>query len=286
MSFDIQHFFHESSGTLSYLVSDPDSKAAAVIDPVVGFSVVSGRLDQAPVSDIATAVREQGLTLRWILETHAHADHLSGARYLQAELGGEIGIGAGIVQVQSHFAGVFNLGSDFANDGSQFDRLFGDGDEVPLGEQSGRVIATPGHTNDSVTYLFGDAAFIGDSMFAPDIGTARCDFPGGDAAELYSSIQKLLSLPPSTRFFLCHDYPPQGRELRVDVALEEQAKDNLHVGGARSLEEFVAMREARDAQLSLPALILPAIQVNIRAGDLPDAESNAVSYLKLPVDLL
>ncbi len=286
MTFDIQHFFHTSSGTLSYLVSDPVSKEAVVIDPVIGFSVVSGRLDHGPVNDIVAAVRERELELRWILETHAHADHLSGARYLQAELGGAIGIGAGIAQVQTHFAGVFNLGEGFATDGGQFDCLFHDGDDVPLGDQAGRVIATPGHTSDSMTYLFGDAAFIGDSLFAPDLGTARCDFPGGDASELYASIQKLLALPADTRFYLCHDYPPDGRDVRVDVTLAEQARDNLHIGGGRGLEDFVAMREARDAELSLPALILPAIQVNIRAGDLPDADSNGVSYLKLPVDVL
>ncbi|MEM9209592.1 MAG: MBL fold metallo-hydrolase [Pseudomonadota bacterium] len=285
MTPDIQHFFHAASGTLSYLVSDPVSGEAAAIDPVVGFSVVSGRLDLAPVNALAAAVRQQGLTLRWILETHAHADHLSGARYLQRETGGEIGIGAGIVEVQTHFAGVFNLGPGFASDGRQFDRLFDDGDTVPLGELEGRVMATPGHTNDSVTYLFGDAAFIGDSMFAPDIGTARCDFPGGDATKLYASIQKLLTLPQSTHFYLCHDYPPEGRGVRVDVPLAEQAAENRHIGGGRSQDDFVAMRRARDEQLSLPALILPAIQVNIRAGDLPEAEGNGVSYLKLPVDL-
>ena len=286
MTFDIQHFYHAPSGTLSYLVSDPDSREAAVIDPVIGFSVVSGRLDRSPVDDIVAAVRAQNLEVRWILETHAHADHLSGARYVQSDVGGKIGIGTGIRQVQAHFAKVFNVEPTFNADGSQFDHLFADGDAVPLGTQSGRVIATPGHTSDSVTYLFGNAAFIGDSMFAPDIGTARCDFPGGNAAELYTSIQTLLSLPEGTRFYLCHDYPPEGRDVRVDVPLEEQASDNLHVGGGRSLEEFIAMREARDSQLALPALLLPSIQVNIRAGDLPPAEKNGVSYLKLPVDLL
>lgn len=286
MTFDIQHFYHAASGTLSYLVSDPDSGEAAVIDPVLGFSVVSGRLDRSPVNDIVDAVRARNLNVCWVLETHAHADHLSGARYVQAEVGGKIGIGNGIRQVQAHFAKVFNLESTFPADGSQFDHLFSDGDAVPLGAQSGRVIATPGHTSDSVTYLFGNAAFIGDSMFAPDIGTARCDFPGGDAAELYKSIHTLLSLSPDTRFYLCHDYPPEGRDVRVDVPLDEQVSDNLHVGGGRSLEDFIAMREARDAQLALPALLLPSIQVNIRAGDLPPAEGNGVSYLKLPVNLL
>ena len=283
---DIKHFYHASTGTLSYVVSDRESGKAAVIDPVLGLSVVSGRTDTGPVEQIGDYLCEEGLTLEWILETHAHADHLSGAKPLQAAAGGRIGIGEGIRKVQAHFADVFNVADSVPADGSQFDCLFTDGEEIPLGKSAARVMATPGHTSDSVTYVFDDAAFIGDTMFAPDFGTARCDFPGGDAGQLYDSIQKLLAMPESTRFFLCHDYPPDGRELRVEVPIAEQREHNKHVGGEVGRDEYIAMRTARDAELNLPALILPAIQVNIRAGALPAPEANEVSYLKIPLDLL
>ena len=283
---DIKHFYHQSTGTLSYVVSDLDTKQAAIIDPVLGLSVISGRTDTGPVEQLTSYLDEQGLSLEWILETHAHADHLSGAKPLQSAAGGRIGIGEGIRDVQAHFADVFNVADSVPADGRQFDHLFTDGEMIPLGRSAGRVMATPGHTSDSVTYIFGDAAFIGDTMFAPDFGTARCDFPGGDAGQLYDSIQKLLALPESTRFFLCHDYPPDGRELRVDVPLAEQRDSNKHVGGGVSRDDYIAMRTARDAELDLPVLILPAIQVNIRAGALPPAEGNGISYLRIPVDLL
>jgi glyoxylase-like metal-dependent hydrolase (beta-lactamase superfamily II) len=283
---DIQHFYHEPTGTLSYVVSDRDSARAAVVDPVLGLSVVSGRTDDAPVRELADYLHRNDLALEWILETHAHADHLSGAKALQAMAGGRIGIGAGIRKVQAHFAGVFNVEDSVPADGSQFDHLFTDGEEFLLGESVGRVLATPGHTSDSITYLFDDAAFIGDTMFAPDFGTARCDFPGGDAGRLYDSIQKLLQLPEATRYFLCHDYPPDGRDLRVDVPLTEQRDDNIHVGGGVGRDEFIALRTERDAGLNLPAMILPALQVNIRGGALPEPEANGVSYLKIPLDLL
>jgi glyoxylase-like metal-dependent hydrolase (beta-lactamase superfamily II) len=280
----VKHFYHAPTGTLSYAVSDPASGQAAVIDPVLGFSVVSGRTDREPLDEIVAYLEEQGLTLHWILETHAHADHLSAADLLRSERGGELGIGEGIRQVQSHFAGLFNLGPDFVADGSQFDRLFADGDRFALGDLECRVMHTPGHTNDSVTYVIGDAAFVGDTLFMPDFGTARCDFPGGDAALLYDSIQKLFALPASTRLFMCHDYPPEDRSLRYEVSIAEQRADNIHVGGDAGRDDYVTMREARDACLNLPALILPAIQVNIRSGRLPPPDDNGVSYLRIPID--
>lgn len=283
---NVQHFYHPPTGTLSYVVSDPVSRVAAVIDPVLGFSVVSGRTDRGPLDAISIYLDEQSLSLQWILETHAHADHLSAGDLLRGESGAALCVGEGIRSVQSHFASVFNVGASFTPDGSQFDRLFVDGEEFTLGDIGCRVMHTPGHTNDSVTYVIGDAAFVGDTLFMPDFGTARCDFPGGDAAMLFDSIQKILSLPAETRLFMCHDYPPETRALRFEVSIAEQKADNIHIGGETSRDEYVVMRESRDAALNLPALIVPAIQVNIRAGKLPPAEDNGVSYLRLPVDLL
>ena len=288
----IQHFHHAGTGTLSYVVSDPTTARAAVIDPVLGFCAVSGRTDRSPLDEIIGYVRDASLSLDWILETHAHADHLTGAQILQSELGGKIGIGAGIRDVQAHFAGVFNLQAPFAADGSQFDRLFEDGDAFAIGGIEARVLATPGHTNDSITYVMADAAFIGDTLFMPDVGTARCDFPGGDAALLYDSIHKILALPESTRLHVCHDYPPTGqdgeplRPMRFEVSVAEQKRDNIHVGGSVTRQDYVAMREARDRTLGLPALIIPPIQVNMRAGSVPAPDDNGVSYLRTPVDLL
>lgn len=282
----VEPFHHAPTGTLSYVVSDPASDSAAVIDPVLGFCVVSGRTDRRPVDDINTYLADNRLTLRWILETHAHADHLSAGDLLRVDHGAELGIGEGIRQVQAHFAEVFNLGPTFAVDGQQFDRLFADGDTFELGTIRCRVIHTPGHTNDSVSYIIGDAAFVGDTLFMPDIGTARCDFPGGDAARLYDSIHRIFALPADTRLFMCHDYPPAGRTLRHEVSIAEQRQRNVHVGGGTARDDYVAMRRERDASLNLPALILPALQVNIRAGELPPADDNGVAYLRLPVDLL
>jgi len=282
----IQHFYHKPTGTLSYVVSDHDSRKAAIVDPVLGFSVVSGRTDRGPARLLLDYLREHGLELQWILETHAHADHLSAAQYIRQEAGGQVCIGEGIRKVQAHFQDVFNLRKPFRPDGSQFDRLFADGDTFMLGGIECRVMKTPGHTSDSITYVIGDAAFVGDSLFMPDFGTARCDFPGGDAALLYDSIQKLFALPAGTRLFMCHDYPPESRALRFEVSIDEQMQDNIHVGGGKSKAEFVRMRTERDATLNLPALILPSIQVNIRAGLVPEPEDNEVSYLKIPLDLL
>lgn len=282
----IQHFYDEPSGTLSYVIADEQSGHAAVVDPVVGYSMVSGRLDTAPSDVIIEYVHKEKLGLEWILETHAHADHLSGAQYIKSKIGGSVAIGEGIRDVQAHFGPVFNLGDDFVSDGHQFDRLFSDGDTFHIGELACEVIATPGHTNDSVSYRIGSAVFVGDSMFMPDFGTARCDFPGGDAELLFDSIQRILSLPGDTRLFMCHDYMPGGRELRWECTVDEQRTSNIHVNESVDKTGFAAMRLERDATLNLPALIVPSIQVNIRGGHLPDAEENGIAYLKTPIDTL
>jgi glyoxylase-like metal-dependent hydrolase (beta-lactamase superfamily II) len=282
----IQHFYDEQTGSLSYVISDPDSKSAAIIDPVLGFSAVSGRTNQSGARKIIEYFQTEGLSLEWILETHAHADHLTAAQFLKSELGGQVGIGQGIRAVQKHFAKVFNLQAPFRADGHQFDRLFSDGDSFQIGNLDCRVLDTPGHTDDSVTYLVEDAAFVGDSLFMCDFGTARCDFPGGDAGLLYDSIQKLFSLDDETRLFMCHDYPPEGRDLRFECTVAEQKQTNIHVGDGVSKREFIDMREKRDTTLKLPKLILPAVQVNIRAGPLPDPEENQIAYIKIPLDTI
>ena len=283
---DIQHFYHPDSGTLSYVVSDPATARAAVIDPVLDFCIVSGRTSEAPVDALLACIESGGLTVDWILETHAHADHLSGAQAVKRRAGGRIAIGEGIRDVQAHFGPVFNLKSPFSPDGSQFDHLFADGETFSIGEIEAQVLHTPGHTNDSVTYVMGKAAFVGDTVFMTDFGTARCDFPGGDAGRLYDSIQKLFALPGDTDFYLCHDYPPEDRELRYRTSLAEQQRENKHVGGRAARDEFVGMREARDETLALPRLIIPSIQVNIQAGRLPPAEDNEITYIKIPLDHL
>lgn len=282
----IQHFYDAGTGTVSYVVSDPATGTAAVLDPVLGFDIVSGRSNSELVREIVDYLGAHKLKLQWILETHAHADHLSGAQYIRGSLGGTVAIGEGIRTVQQHFGKVFNLKPPFRADGHQFDQLFADGTGFSIGELQVEVIATPGHTSDGVTYRIADAAFIGDTLFMPDAGTARCDFPGGDAGLLFDSIQKILSLPADTRLFVCHDYLPGGRELAFETSVREQAANNVHIGGGRSRDEFITLRETRDRGLNLPALILPAIQVNIRAGNLPPAEDNQVVYLKIPLDLV
>lgn len=283
---DVQHFYDEPTGTLTYVVSDPQTSAAAIIDPVLGFSVVSGRTDTGQADEICAYVEQNKLQLAWILETHAHADHLSAAQRLRTNLGGKVAIGEGICKVQEHFGTVFNLQPPFAADGHQFDHLFSDNESFSLGNIECRVMHTPGHTSDSVTYLIGNFAFIGDSLFMVDCGTARCDFPGGDAELLYESIQKLLSLPDDTILCMCHDYPPESRSLRYDVTVREQKAENIHVGGGVGKDEFVQVRRTRDETLSLPALILPSIQINIRAGHLPDREDNEISYIRIPLDTI
>ena len=283
---DVQHFYDDQTGTLTYVVSDPQTSAAAIIDPVLGFSVVSGRTDTGQADEICAYVEQNELQLAWILETHAHADHLSAAQRLRTNLGGKVAIGEGICNVQEYFGMVFNLQPPFAADGHQFDHLFSDNESFALGNIQCRVMHTPGHTSDSVTYLIGNFAFIGDSLFMVDCGTARCDFPGGDAGLLYDSIQKLLSLPDDTILCMCHDYPPESRSLRYDVTVREQKESNIHVGGGTGKEDFVAVRKGRDKTLDLPKLILPSIQVNIRAGHLPEAEDNEIAYIRIPLDTL
>ena len=282
----VRHFYHQATGTLSYVVSDPRTSVAAVIDPVLGFSMVSGRTDAGPAKAIIDCILSNDLKLEWILETHAHADHLSAAQTIKAHLGGKIAIGNGIRAVQETFGEIFNLKAPFAADGRQFDRLFEDGDSFAVGSIDCKVMNTPGHTSDSVTYLIGDCAFVGDSLFMPDFGTARCDFPGGDAAVLYDSIQNLFALPAQTKLHMCHDYPPENRSLRFKVSISEQKESNVHVKVGTTKADFVAMRKERDATLSLPALLLPAIQINIRAGHLPESEDNDVSYIRIPLDTL
>jgi glyoxylase-like metal-dependent hydrolase (beta-lactamase superfamily II) len=282
---DVLPFFHADSNTWTYLVSDPASGEAAIIDPVLDFDPKSGRTSTTSAQAVLSAVRERGLQVRWIIETHAHADHFSAGHWLRPLLPDAVlAIGEGIRTVQKTFRPIFNLGEHFPVDGSQFGHLFTDGERFALGTMEGQVIPVPGHTNDSVAYLLGDALFTGDSLFMPDGGTARCDFPGGDAAMLYRSIQRLYALPDATRVFVCHDYGPGGREVRCETTIGEQKRSNIHVREGVDEASYVAMRNARDATLAMPTLILPAVQVNIRAGALPEPEGNGVRYLKLPID--
>ena len=279
-------FFDAPTGSWSYLVIDPHSRQAAIIDPVLDYDAAAARTGTAGADRLLQVVRERNLAVAWILETHAHADHLTAAAYLKAQLGAPLAVGAGICGVQQTFARIFNLGDRFATDGSQFDRLLVDGDSLPLGNLAIQVLATPGHTGDSVSYLIGDAVFIGDTLFMPDVGSARCDFPGGNAATLYASVQRLYALGDGTRLFVCHDYPPPGRQALCESSVAAQRAGNIHLQDGVDLDAFVALRTARDATLPVPRLLLPAIQVNIRAGQPPPPESNGVSYLKLPIDVL
>jgi glyoxylase-like metal-dependent hydrolase (beta-lactamase superfamily II) len=280
---DVRPFRHESTGTWSYVVADPGSRRCAVVDPVLDFDPKSGRSSATSAGAIADFVRGEGLTNDWILETHAHADHLSAAQWLQSAIGGKIAIGQGIREVQRAFRDILNLEPAFPVDGRQFDRLVADGDTLAIGSLSAQVIATPGHTSDSLSYLVGDAVFVGDSIFMPDSGTARCDFPGGDAGLLFASIRRLYALPGTTRVFVCHDYRPGGREALCETTIATQRESNIHVKDATSEAEFTAMRRKRDATLEMPALIYPAVQFNIRGGSPPPAEANGRSYLKLPL---
>ncbi len=282
---NVETFYHAATHTFSYVVWDPSAREAAVIDPVLDFSEVSGRTSTESADAILGFLSRERLRTAWILETHAHADHLTAAQHLQARTGAPIGAGAGIRDVQSTFRPLFNLGAEVPADGSQFDRLFADGDEFSIGELPVRVIATPGHTNDSIAYRVGDdAVFVGDTLFRPDYGSARCDFPGGDAGTLYDSVRRLFELPARTRLFLCHDYPNDGAQPRSMTTVAEQRADNRHLHDGISRADFVRMREERDAGLDLPRLIIPAIQVNIRAGRPPRAEDNGVAYLKIPLN--
>ena len=281
----VTHFFDEPTNTFSYVVQDPDSRACAIIDSVLDFDYAAGRTDVRSANTIIAFIREHDLDVVWILETHVHADHLSAAPYLHEQLGGKTGIGANIVKVQEIFGKAFNAGSEFARDGSQFDALFEEGDTFAVGQLQGQVLHTPGHTPACLTYVIGDAAFVGDTLFMPDYGTARCDFPGGDARTLYHSIQKVLALPEQTRLFLCHDYKAPGRDtFQHETSVAEQRSENVHVHEGISEDEFVKMRTERDATLGMPRLIIPSVQVNMRAGELPPAEDNGTVYLKVPIN--
>lgn len=282
---EVLSFFDTATHTVSYLVSDPATGAAAIIDSVLGYDAASGRTDFKAADQIIAAVSERRLTVAWIIESHVHADHLSAAPYLRAKLGGQVAIGAAISEVQRVFGDIFNVGDGFRSDGRQFDKLFQDGESYRLGSIEARAFHTPGHTPACMSHLIGDALFVGDTLFMPDFGTARCDFPGGDAGQLYDSIQKLLALPAATRMFLCHDYKAPGRDCFAwETTVEVQKRDNIHLAGETSRDDFIAMRTARDATLSMPALILPSVQVNICAGDLPAAEDNGRQYLKIPLN--
>jgi glyoxylase-like metal-dependent hydrolase (beta-lactamase superfamily II) len=283
---DVTPFHHAATGTWTYVVADPATGEAAVIDPVLDYDWKSGRTDTIAADRVVAHCRERGLRLRWILETHAHADHVSGAQHLKSQLGGEVAIGAGILGVQRTFKRIYGLGADFEPDGRQFDRLLADEEQLPLGRLTVRVLPTPGHTSDSVSFLVGDAVFIGDTLFMPDGGSARCDFPGGDARQLYRSVTaRLFTLPPQTRVFVCHDYCPGGREPRAETTVAEQRRANTHLRDDVDEETFVRLRTERDATLDVPNLIVPSVQVNIRAGHLPPAERDGVSYLRVPLNV-
>lgn len=282
----VHSFHHKETGTWTYVVADPATRMAVIIDPVLDYDAKSGRTNTTNADLLIKTVLDNTYQLAWILETHAHADHLSAAPFVKKNLGGRIAIGRGITHVQKTFKPIFNLDPDFATDGSQFDHLFDSDENFSVGSIEAKIIATPGHTNDSVSYLIGDAVFVGDSLFMPDGGSARCDFPGGCAAVLYQSIQRLFELPDQTRMFVCHDYSPGGREPLCETTIGEQKRMNIHVARSVSKQDFIAMRQARDATLGMPALIIPAVQVNIAAGEFPKAEANDVVYLKTPINLL
>ena len=285
MSLHIEGFFDPDTYTVSYIVADTGTSRCAIIDPVLDYEPHSGRTGTASAEQLIARVREAGWTLDWILETHAHADHLSGAQHVRKALGGKIAIGEHITTVQKAFGKLFDMGAHFAADGSQFDHLFRDGERFHIGAIEARVMHTPGHTPACVSYVIGDACFVGDTLFMPDYGTARADFPGGDARTLYRSIQKILALPDSTRLFMCHDYLPGGREVRWETTVAEQKAGNIMLAGIDEAN-YVREREARDAKLAAPRLILPSLQVNITAGALPDAAGNGIRYLKIPLDQL
>lgn len=287
MSYQVQAFLDNDSETFSYVVSDPLSGKAVVIDPVLDFDYKAGRTSTVSAEKILTYVQQHQLTVDWILETHAHADHISAAPFLRSKLDAKVAIGAEITQVQRIFKDVFNLEKEFLPNGSQFDRLFADGDTFQIGEMTIRAMHLPGHTPADLAYIInGKAAFVGDTLFMPDVGTARCDFPGGSAGTLFDSIQKLLALPADTEIYICHDYPPKGRGHEYKTSVAEQKQHNIHVGGGVRKADFIKRREARDATLAMPRLILPSVQVNIRAGQLPPADDNGTTYLKVPINLL
>jgi glyoxylase-like metal-dependent hydrolase (beta-lactamase superfamily II) len=282
---EVAGFYDPDTATISYVVKDPTSKSCAVIDSVMDFDYAAGRITFASADQLIDYIRANDLSLEWLIETHAHADHLSAAPYIQGKLGGKIGIGAEITTVQEVFGKVFNEGTEFRRDGSQFDRLFVDGGTYQIGTMKAFVMATPGHTPACMTHVIGDAAFVGDTLFMPDGGTARADFPGGDARVLFKSIRKVLeTLPSQTRLFMCHDYGPNGRDVKWETTVADERAHNIHVRNGITEDEFVAMREARDKTLGMPRLILPSLQVNIRAGHLPEPDSSGRRFLKLPLN--
>ncbi|MAU96567.1 MAG: MBL fold metallo-hydrolase [Fulvimarina sp.] len=283
---EVKGFFDPATNTISYVVRDPASKACAIVDSVMDIDYAAGRISYDHADAIIAHVKAHDLTVEWLIETHVHADHLSAAPYLQQRLGGKLGIGRSITVVQETFGKIFNEGTEFQRDGSQFDRLFDDGDTYSVGQMECLAIHTPGHTPACMTHVMGDAAFVGDTLFMPDGGSARADFPGGDAATLYDSIQKVLALPDATRLFMCHDYGPNGRDIRWETTVGEEKAHNIHVGGGRTKEEFVKYRTERDATLDMPKLIIPSLQVNMKAGALPEPESDGKRYLKVPIDTL
>ena len=282
----IHGIFDPDTWTVTYIVHDGRDSPCAVIDSVLDYDPKSGRTRHRTADRVIEYVRSNDLKLEWILETHAHADHLSGAAYLKSQLGGKTGIGDRITIVQKVFKGIFNLNTEFKSDGSQFDHLFRDGDEFRFGRLTGKILFVPGHTLACVAYQFDDAVLVGDTLFMPDVGTARCDFPGGDAKTLYTSIQRILNMPPDTRLFMCHDYPPNDRPVAFQSTVGEERTQNIHIHDGVTQEQFVEMRNTRDASLEMPVLILPAIQINIRAGEMPPKEDNGVAYAKIPLNLL
>ncbi|MDI4238496.1 MBL fold metallo-hydrolase [Bradyrhizobium sp. Arg237L] len=283
---EVTAFFDPATNTVSYVVKDPGSKACAVIDSVMDIDYAAGRIAYQSADKIIDFITQNGLKLEWLIETHVHADHLSGAPYIQGRLGGKIGIGEKITVVQETFGKIFNEGTEFQRDGSQFDRLFKDGDTYEVGAMKAFALYTPGHTPACMTHVIGDAAFVGDTLFMPDGGSARADFPGGNARDLYRSIQRILSLPSETRLFMCHDYGPNGREIRWETTVAEQHAHNIHVHDGITEDEFVATREARDRTLQMPKLIIPSLQINMKAGKLPAPEADGKRYLKVPLNLL
>jgi glyoxylase-like metal-dependent hydrolase (beta-lactamase superfamily II) len=286
MRAEVSSFYHEPSGSITYVVAEPGGRACAIVDSVLDFEPNAGRIGTTFADGILAHVRARGLEVVWHLETHAHADHFSAAPYLKERLGGRIAIGAAVTRVQRLWKEIYNYGDDFPTDGSQFDHLFADGDRLAIGALEGHLFDTPGHTPANVVYVLGDAAFVNDTILMPDFGTARCDFPGGSARQLYRSIQRILALPDETRLFVGHDYGPNGREPAWEATVAEQKRGNIHLVAHPDEAGFVAMREARDRTLPMPALILHSLQVNIRAGRLPEPESNGVRYLKIPLDRL
>lgn len=283
---EVTAFFDRATNTVSYVVKDPASTACAVIDSVMDIDYAAGRISYESADAIIAFIRERGLLLEWLIETHVHADHLSAAPYIQGKLGGRIGIGDRITVVQETFGKIFNEGTEFQRDGSQFDRLFADGDTYGIGGLTAFAMHTPGHTPACMTHVIGDAAFVGDTLFMPDGGSARADFPGGDARTLYRSIKRVLALPQQTRLFMCHDYGPNGREIRWETTVAEQREHNVHVRDGIGEDEFVEKREARDRTLDMPKLIIPSLQVNMKAGELPKADDSGKRFLKVPLNVL